>query len=222
MANRQRLSFLFLIFLCSCDTIWAFVFDTAAPPARGESHLPLKTAQIGGGEVVGTELDVKASTTTIDMTGKQNNRPPVSMRNSATVKPTVEEISTIVEYQDIVAKETDHIVAVRFHAPWCRACKASQAAFRKLIREYIGQGKAVRFLEANADIGKGLGVPSLPYGHIYHPAVGLVEELNINRSVFPRFRERLKQYVDGEADVDYPEGDGGLSVVPAATSGTKE
>ena len=32
---------------------------------------------------------------------------------------------------------------------------------------------------ANANLHQGLGVPSLPYGHIYQPGLGLVEELII-------------------------------------------
>jgi hypothetical protein len=50
---------------------------------------------------------------------------------------------------------------------------------------------------------QGLGVPSLPYGHIYHSAVGLVEELKLNKNVFNTFEEILATYVRGSCVVTY-------------------
>jgi hypothetical protein len=43
----------------------------------------------------------------------------------------------------------------------------------------------------NANLHQGLGVPSLPFGHIYHPAAGLVEELRLTRKLFPEFAQAL-------------------------------
>lgn len=55
--------------------------------------------------------------------------------------------------------------------------------------------------QANAALHQGLGVPSLPYGHIYHPQSGLVEEMKLTRKDIPEFREKLKSYTEGNCDV---------------------
>ena len=121
------------------------------------------------------------------------------------------EVVTIQEYKAAVAEERDQMVCVRFYAPWCKACKAVQQPFRKLCRDYSGMN--VKFVEVplnkeNAFLHEGLGVPSLPYGHIYHPTAGLVEErkINLKKKEFATFEHVLKTYVDGECAVDYPEG----------------
>lgn len=54
----------------------------------------------------------------------------------------------------------------------------------------------------NANLHQGLGVPSLPFGHIYHPTGGLVEELKIAKKNFPKFARVLKYYLDGKCDVE--------------------
>jgi hypothetical protein len=64
----------------------------------------------------------------------------------------------------------------------------------------------VKFVEVpltkeTAYIHEGLGVPSVPFGHIYHPEVGLVEEMKINKKVFKEFRETLDDYVRGSCDL---------------------
>jgi hypothetical protein len=55
--------------------------------------------------------------------------------------------------------------------------------------------------EQNANLHQGLGVPSLPYFHVYHPDGGLVEELRGSRKFFPRVRQALQTYVDGFCDL---------------------
>ena len=57
----------------------------------------------------------------------------------------------------------------------------------------------------NADLHQGLGVPSLPFGHIYHPTRKLVEELKISKKHFPFFARTLKTYIDGECVLHYDE-----------------
>ncbi len=57
----------------------------------------------------------------------------------------------------------------------------------------------------NANLHQGLGVPSLPFGHIYHPTGKLVEELKMSRKHFANFVKVLKSYTDGQCDVDYDE-----------------
>ena len=46
-----------------------------------------------------------------------------------------------------------------------------------------------------------LGVTSLPFGHIYHPTGGLVEETKMSKKHFANFARVLKSYVNGLCDV---------------------
>lgn len=57
----------------------------------------------------------------------------------------------------------------------------------------------------NADLHHGLGVPSLPFAHVYHPTAGLVEERRITRARFREFEKDLGNYVIGSCDVSYGE-----------------
>jgi hypothetical protein len=89
------------------------------------------------------------------------------------------------------------------------ACKATQQKFRKLCRDFADTN--IKFVECpvtseNEYLHRGLGVPSLPFSHIYHPEVGLVEEVSINKQVFKDFARILQYYVDGEGEVQYPDG----------------
>ena len=66
----------------------------------------------------------------------------------------------------------------------------------------------VRFMECpvtkdNAILHQGLGVPSLPYGHIYHSKAGLVEEMKLNKNVFTNFESTLASYVNGYCTISY-------------------
>ena len=54
----------------------------------------------------------------------------------------------------------------------------------------------------NANLHQGLEVPSLPYGHIYHPTSGLVEELKISRKYFRTLVRMVKWYEDGMCDLE--------------------
>ena len=66
----------------------------------------------------------------------------------------------------------------------------------------------VRFMECpvtkdNAILHQGLGVPSLPYGHIYHSKAGLVEEMKLNKNVFTNFESTLASYANGYCTISY-------------------
>lgn len=54
----------------------------------------------------------------------------------------------------------------------------------------------------NANLHQGLGVPSLPYGHVYHPRSGLVEELKISKRKFPDLARLVRWYDGGSCGLD--------------------
>ncbi len=128
----------------------------------------------------------------------------LSSDQTPTKLPRVQEVLDIHQYKKEVADVRDQIVCVRFYAPWCRSCKSIEASFRRLPKDFPG----VKFVEVpvtkdNAYLHKGLGIPSLPFGHIYEPSAGLVEERKMNKNVFAEFKEVLRTYVQGECPVAY-------------------
>ena len=53
----------------------------------------------------------------------------------------------------------------------------------------------------NSSLHQGLGVPSVPFGHIYHPDAGLVEESKVSRKVFGDFEREFERYAAGYCDL---------------------
>jgi hypothetical protein len=53
----------------------------------------------------------------------------------------------------------------------------------------------------NAALHQGLGVSRLPFGHIYHPKAGLVEELKLTREHVSEFKKVLQSYVEGSCEL---------------------
>jgi thiol-disulfide isomerase/thioredoxin len=124
----------------------------------------------------------------------------------STTSPSVLQVTDIQQYKDEVVDVLDQMVCVRFYAPWCRACRAIEAPFRRLNKDFPN----VKFVEVpltkeNAYLHKGLGVPSLPFAHLYDPSVGLVEERSLNKKVFGAFKTSLKAYAEGLCEVTYDE-----------------
>lgn len=112
-------------------------------------------------------------------------------------------VYTLEQYKEALDEDRDKIVVVRFFATWCKACKAMQPAYYRLASLH----PHLKFLEVpvtneNANLHQGLDVPSLPYGHMYYPAAGLVEELKISRKYFHNLVKLVRWYDDGECALD--------------------
>jgi thiol-disulfide isomerase/thioredoxin len=109
----------------------------------------------------------------------------------------VEVVEDFNDFKTILSAERQNLVAVMFHAPFCKACQAASPHFHKLAKKYSKNVKfvSVPLTEANANLLKGLGVSKFPFGHIYDPEKGLVEELPMLRKLIPRFEEKLRTFV---------------------------
>ncbi|KAL7463819.1 hypothetical protein ACHAXS_005316 [Conticribra weissflogii] len=123
-------------------------------------------------------------------------------------------VDKLEDYKSVVVDESDKIVVVRFFAQWCKSCKASAPLYRKLASKYSPE---VKFVDApltkeTAFMHEGLGVPSVPFGHIYHPEVGLVEERKLNKKVFSEFEEAFETYVRGRCELPEEDEGGGEEV----------
>ena len=111
-------------------------------------------------------------------------------------------VETLEDYKQQVAGEKERLVAVKFFSPTCRACKSMAPQYKKLALKYPD----VKFVEVpltqnNAMLHQGLGVPSFPFGHLYHPEAGLVEEGSINRKRIGGFELKLSEYLAGECQL---------------------
>lgn len=111
----------------------------------------------------------------------------------------IETVDNIQDYKRVVVDEKDRMVVVRFHAAWCRSCKASEPFFKRLVNKHSPHIKFVQvpLTKETAYLQEGLGVPSVPFAHIYHPEVGLVEEQKVSKPHFKEFENDLNSYVVG-------------------------
>jgi len=132
--------------------------------------------------------------------------------------PNVTMIDNIIDYKSIVVDEEKSIVVVRFFASWCRSCRASEPLFKNMVSRYSssssdGQQRPVKFVmvqltKDTAYLQEGLGVPSIPYAHVYHPEGGLVEESKFSKGYYADFTRVLESYIAGSCDLPLLEGEG--------------
>jgi thiol-disulfide isomerase/thioredoxin len=160
-------------------------------------------------------VDTTSRTTTTN--GAYSPPPSVSL---------IRDVTTLADYKKIVVDGSAMLTVVRFYAPWCRACQANQPLYQKLAAAYRNNSGShnnhndepyqqkknpmVQFVQVpltqeTAVLQQGLGIPSLPYGHIYHAEAGLVEERKIGKKTFATFEKVLQTYVQGYCDVTYDE-----------------
>ena len=120
----------------------------------------------------------------------------------------VQMVETLQEYKTIVGDEPNRVVAVRFYATYCKACQVVAPLFYRLATLYPeALFIDVPVTETNASLHQGLGVPSLPYAHIYHPMAGLVEEQKLTRNHMQSFRVKLHSYLSSSCPISYNEVD---------------
>lgn len=125
----------------------------------------------------------------------------IATKQKQSMPSNVAKVETLKEYQGVF-QGSDKLVVVRFYAPWCRACKAIQPIFYKLASQFRNvQFVDVPCTDKNANLHAGLGVPSLPYCHVYHPICGLVEESKLQRKQIPQLARKLQAYVQGRCDL---------------------
>lgn len=129
--------------------------------------------------------------------------PRIGRRNKT---PLITEVSTLEDYKKEVVDCDEQIVVVKFFSTWCRSCKAMAPLYKKLANSQ-SDNPNIKFVQVpvtqkNALLHQGLGIPSVPFGHIYHKEAGLVEELKIKKQDFSDFKEVLASYVEGACNMD--------------------
>lgn len=107
------------------------------------------------------------------------------------------------EFDAQVRSEAEKLVVVRFHSPYCPACKSISVSYDRLVKTSSPNIKFVDVTvkDRNDLIPYGLDVPATPYGMIWHPDAGLVEASAIPRRQFSKFKKILKWYAKGECEI---------------------
>mmetsp|Transcript_31654 Transcript_31654/g.67022 ORF Transcript_31654/g.67022 Transcript_31654/m.67022 type:complete len:238 (+) Transcript_31654:365-1078(+) len=126
---------------------------------------------------------------------KQNRRQRSKMYRPENVRAvtSLEEFAKVIEE----GRKEERVVVVRFVATWCKKCHSLRPIFDKTAISnphvlYVD----VPILETNSNLHQGLGVESVPFGHIYHPTQGLVEETKLCRKTFSEFEALVQRYCD--------------------------
>jgi thiol-disulfide isomerase/thioredoxin len=139
-------------------------------------------------DVVGLELQSKMRSIVAQRTRqRRETRRPPNVKSAISL----EEFATVIDE----GRREGRLVVVRFHATWCKTCHAIRPSFDKAASsnpEIIFVDVPV--LESNSNLHQGLGVESIPFGHIYHPEEGLVEERKLSRKTFSEFEGLMKMH----------------------------
>ena len=106
------------------------------------------------------------------------------------------------DFDEQVRSEGEKLVVVRFHSPYCPACKSISVSYDRLVKTSSPNIKFVdvTVMDRNDLIPYGLDVPATPYGQIWHRGV-LVEASAIPRRQFSKFKKILKWYAKGECEI---------------------
>lgn len=120
------------------------------------------------------------------------------------------------QFQSLVLGESHALVVVRFYADACPSCRATTPLFRRWSRDNEALNPdsmaasnnqlAIKIVEMQLNkktssfVQEKLGVDQLPYCHLYHPQLGLVEEqLVMNKFEFREFVTVVEQWARGLA-----------------------
>eukprot|EP00545_Synedropsis_sp_CCMP1620_P010131 CAMPEP_0119007998 /NCGR_PEP_ID=MMETSP1176-20130426/3387_1 /TAXON_ID=265551 /ORGANISM="Synedropsis recta cf, Strain CCMP1620" /LENGTH=181 /DNA_ID=CAMNT_0006960245 /DNA_START=411 /DNA_END=956 /DNA_ORIENTATION=+ len=141
-----------------------------------------------------------------DWTAVEGGFLPRIGRRKQQMHPLITEVSTLEDYKAEVVDCEEQIVVVKFYSTWCRSCKAMAPLYKKLANS-LSDNPNIKFVQVpvtqhNTLLHQGLGIPSVPFGHIYHKQGGLVEELKIKKQDFGDFKDVLQSYVDGSCNTD--------------------
>ena len=89
----------------------------------------------------------------------------------------------------------DRLVAVKFYASWCRACKSIAPRFERLAKEFAGD--EVQFFEiefaANKELCRRLNIKKLPCVQYFRGSLGRVDTVMCGPSKFPDVRVKLEE-----------------------------
>ena len=111
------------------------------------------------------------------------------------------EVSSKAELMNIL-QSSNQLTVVRFHAPFCKACKAMAPYLQRFAMQHMHD---INFVEVAVDtrnpeivtMMKEFGITKVPYGLVYHPDMGIVQQANFNKRYFRNVSQMIETYVNG-------------------------
>ena len=134
-----------------------------------------------------------------------------SLHAKALTKKASKYVPAIVDEDTFIAAMAksagDGIVAIKFYAGWCRACKTIAPRFERLAKEF---GEEAAFYEiefsANKDLCRRLDIKKLPCVQFFQGAEGHAATVMCGPSKFPEVRLKLEDRLGhSHAAEDVPE-----------------
>jgi thiol-disulfide isomerase/thioredoxin len=114
--------------------------------------------------------------------------------------PNMFSVNNYQEFKEAV-QDTSKVTVVRFHAPYCRACKAMAPHFERFAKNHPEINFVqVSYVKSDPEISslvRRLRVRSVPYGQVYLPEVGLVEEFSFSKKYFSDVTKVIESCVAG-------------------------
>lgn len=109
------------------------------------------------------------------------------------------------------------MVIIRFHAPWCRVCKATSVSYERSAAKLQGAyPQKINFLSVNIDGSNeinelkdlllndhGLDIEGVPTGILYHPREqGIYGKVKLNRKQSRVLWQTVDMYLQGGGETD--------------------
>ena len=130
-------------------------------------------------------------------------------------------LHSLSDYQRHVLNEPHKLVLTRFHAPWCKVCQTTTVAFERMASKLSkidscsndnSTGKGIKFLSVNLDgrdetceknqLKELLNIEVVPQGILFHPSVGVIGKVTLNRSNLSELKKRLERYLEDDVDLN--------------------
>lgn len=119
--------------------------------------------------------------------------------------PNMMDIDNLADFKRYVLDEPDRLTLVRFHAPFCRACKAMAPQLDRFARLHphvnVVQIAWNKQSVETTQLIRALGVNKVPHGQLYVPRVGLVEEANLGKQYFGDVGRIVDTYQNGVCEL---------------------
>lgn len=126
----------------------------------------------------------------------------VSRVKSTTAGEHVLKLETLEQLKNALNFNKDRVVVVRFFSHQCKSCAAVTPKLNRLAR----LNPKARFIDIpitkdNPDVQKEMNIYAVPFGHIYYPTTGLVEEVKMSKTHWSDFEDIFYSYMNHACDV---------------------
>mmetsp|Transcript_1046 Transcript_1046/g.3113 ORF Transcript_1046/g.3113 Transcript_1046/m.3113 type:complete len:175 (+) Transcript_1046:144-668(+) len=117
------------------------------------------------------------------------------------VKPIVDEDSFLAA---MAQSAGDRVVAIKFYASWCRACKSIAPRFERLARDYDGEAAFFEIeFASNKDLCRRLEIKKLPCVQFFRGSDGCIDTVMCGPSKFPEVKVALEKHIHHDVPYEY-------------------